>query len=122
MAGMIPTSARPAFRSSAHCDGTANERSYRPARGPSVKTQTSGAVFRNSTMEMRRLTIFANARGQLTIAQPARLPNANGNDGRAGRNRKQRTQKVQWGDARRTGQSISADPDTKDASKSDPGD
>src|SRR6266550_7485989 len=78
MAGMIPTSARPAFRSSAHCDGTANERSYRPVRGPSVKPQTSGAVFTNSTMEMRSLPIFANARGQFTIAQPARLPNALG--------------------------------------------
>src|SRR6267378_2186167 len=78
MAGMMPTSARPAFRSSAHCDGTANERSYRPVRGPSVKPQTSGAVFRNSTMEMRSLPIFANARGQFTIAQPVRLPNALG--------------------------------------------
>src|SRR5260370_31136538 len=76
MAGMILTSARPAFRSSAHCDGTANERSYRPARGPSVKPQTSGAVFKNSTMEMRSLPIFANARGQFTIAQHAWLPNA----------------------------------------------
>src|SRR5467141_4172664 len=94
MAGMIPTSARPAFKSSAHCDGTANERSYRPARGPSVKPQTSGAVFRNSTIEMRSLPIFANARGQFTIAQPARPPNPNGNDGRAGRHRKQSTQKV----------------------------
>src|SRR6266436_8742500 len=84
MAGMIPTSARPAFRSSAHCDGTANERSYRPVRGPSVKPQTSGAVFRNSTMEMRSLPIFANARGQFTIAQPVRLPNALGKEGQAG--------------------------------------
>src|SRR5258708_34400366 len=69
MAGMIPTSARPAFRSSAHCEGTANERSYRPARGPSVKPQTSGAVFRNSTIEMRNLSIFTHVRGQFTIAQ-----------------------------------------------------
>src|SRR5712691_11328728 len=65
MAGMIPTSARPAFRSSAHCDGTANERSYRPARGPSVKPQTSGAVFRNSTIEMRSLLIFTIAWGTI---------------------------------------------------------
>src|ERR1700730_6608709 len=122
MAGMMPTSARPAFRSSAHCEGTANERSYRPSRGPSVKPQTSGAVFKNSTMEMRSLPIFVNARGQFTIAQPARLPNANGNDDRAGRHRKQRMQKVQGGDTRRTALRISAGPDTKDAPKSDPRD
>src|SRR5258706_4600354 len=73
---MIPTSARPAFRSSAHCEGTANERSYRPESGPSVKPQTSGAVFRNSTIEMRNLSIFT--RGQFTIAQHARLPNGAG--------------------------------------------
>src|SRR5258708_36455409 len=76
MAGMLPTSARPAFRSSAHCDGTANERSYRPARGPSVTPQTSGAVFRNSTIEMRSLLIFTIAWGQFTIAQPAWPPDA----------------------------------------------
>src|SRR5260370_26492490 len=92
---MIPTSARPAFRSSAHCDGTANERSYRPSRGPSVKPHTNGAVFRNSTIEMRSLPIFANARGQFTIAQPAWLPNAAGNDGRAGRRRTQCPRKGQ---------------------------
>src|ERR1700737_266047 len=62
MAGIMPTSARPAFRSSAHCDGTANERSYLPARGPSVKPQTNGAVFRNSTMEMRSLSMFVRVR------------------------------------------------------------
>src|ERR1035437_10159300 len=76
---MMPTSTRPARRSSAHCDGTANERSYRPTRGPSVKPQTSGAVFRNSTMEMRSFPIFAYTKGQFTIAQRARLPDAHGN-------------------------------------------
>src|SRR5258706_15793684 len=78
MAGMIPTSARPAFRPSAHCEGTANERSYRPASGPSVKPQTSGAVFRNSTIEMRNLSIFTHVRGQFTIAQHTRPPNGAG--------------------------------------------
>src|ERR1019366_4109397 len=79
---MMPTSTRPARRSSAHCDGTANERSYRPARGPSVKPQTSGAVFRNSTMEMRSFPIFVYARGQSTIAQGAGLSDAHGKGGR----------------------------------------
>src|SRR6266705_1319041 len=83
MAGMMPTSARPAFRSSAHCDGTANERWYTAVRGPSVKPQTSGAVFRNSTMEMRSLPIFANASTRLTIAQRVRRPNARGKEGQA---------------------------------------
>src|ERR1700680_2753953 len=78
IAGMMPTSARPAFRSSAHCDGTANERSYRPWSGPSVKPQTSGAVFRNSTMEMRSLPIFAYARGRFNIAQQSRRMPAHG--------------------------------------------
>src|SRR2546427_4931059 len=70
MDGMMPTSARPARRSSAHCDGTANESSYRPSSGPSVKPHTSGAVFRNSTMEMRNLPMFTRAREPLNIAQP----------------------------------------------------
>ena len=53
-----------------HWDGTANERSYFSARGPSVKPQTSGAVFRNSTIEMRSLPdFFPCTRGQLNIAQ-----------------------------------------------------
>jgi hypothetical protein len=66
--GMIPMSARPARKSSAHCEGTANKSSYLPARGPSVKPQTSGAVFRNSTMEMRSLPIFVNITEQFNIA------------------------------------------------------
>src|SRR5487761_426152 len=57
MAGMMATSASPRRNASAHCDGTVNERSYFPARGPSVKPQTSGAVFRNSTIETRNLAI-----------------------------------------------------------------
>jgi hypothetical protein len=74
MDGMMPTSARPARKSSAHCEGTANDRSYLPASGPSVKPQTSGAVFRNSTMEMRSLPIIVEARGRFNIAQPGWRP------------------------------------------------
>src|ERR1700687_1889559 len=95
MAGMMPTSARPAFRSSAHCDGTANKRSYRPSRDQTVKPQTSGAVFRNSTMEMRSLPIFANARGQFTISQPVLLTDARRNDGRAQRHPTQSSRRMQ---------------------------
>jgi len=53
MAGMMATSARPARKSSAHCEGTVNDSSYLPWSGPLVKPQTSGAVFRYCTMEMR---------------------------------------------------------------------
>src|SRR6266849_9546771 len=55
MAGMMATSARPQRKSSAHCEGTVKERSYLPWSGPLVKPQTSGAVFRYCTMEMRSL-------------------------------------------------------------------
>ena len=57
MAGMMAMSASPARKASAHSDGTVKDRSYLPASGPSVKPQTSGAVFRNSTMEMRSFFI-----------------------------------------------------------------
>src|SRR6267143_3157271 len=120
MAGMMPTSARPAFRSSAHCDGTANERSYRPVRGPSVKPQTSGAVLRNSTMEMRSLPIFANARGQFTIAQPVRLPNAPGKEGQAGSPRTQSLRRVQRAQGAETHSKIfELGPNHRDVPKSD---
>ncbi len=49
----MATSASPRRSASAHCDGTVKERSYLPASGPLVKPHTSGAVFRNSTIEMR---------------------------------------------------------------------
>src|SRR5579859_3311537 len=55
MAGMMATSARPNRKSSAHCEGTVNDRSYFAWSGPLVKPQTSGAVFRYCTMEMRSL-------------------------------------------------------------------
>src|SRR5450631_1074931 len=61
MAGMMATSAAPVRRASAHCDGTVKERSYLPLRGPLVKPQTSGAVFRYLTIEMRsfgKLVVF----------------------------------------------------------------
>src|SRR6266700_6545673 len=53
MAGMIATSALPVRNCSAHWDGTVNDKSYLPRRGPLVKPQTSGAVFRYWTIEMR---------------------------------------------------------------------
>ena len=57
--GMIATSTSPRFSASAHCEGTVNERSYLPASGPSVNPHTSGAVFRNSTIDMRNfLNVF----------------------------------------------------------------
>src|SRR5438477_2685769 len=55
MAGMMATSARPERKSSAHCEGTVNDKSYLPSSGPLVKPQTSGAVLRYCTMEMRSL-------------------------------------------------------------------
>ncbi len=53
MAGMIATSAWPVRNCSAHCEGTVKDKSYLPRSGPLVKPQTSGAVFRYCTMEMR---------------------------------------------------------------------
>src|SRR5712691_10562117 len=58
MEGMMATSTAPARSASAHSDGTVKESSQRPAKGPLVKPQTSGAVFRYSTMEMRSLLTF----------------------------------------------------------------
>src|SRR5229473_7812404 len=53
MAGIIATSAWPVRNCSAHCEGTVKDKSYLPHSGPLVKPQTSGAVFRYCTMEMR---------------------------------------------------------------------
>ena len=53
MAGMMATSARPVRKSSAHWDGMVNDKSYFPWSGPLMKPQTSGAVFRYWTIEMR---------------------------------------------------------------------
>src|SRR5213080_738597 len=53
MAGMMATSARPERKSSAHCEGTVKDKSYLPRSGPLVKPQTSGAVLRYCTIEMR---------------------------------------------------------------------
>src|SRR5260370_20554820 len=58
MEGMMATSTAPVRSASAHSDGTVKESSQRPAKGPLVKPQTSGAVFRYSTMEMRSLLTF----------------------------------------------------------------
>src|SRR6266568_3346369 len=55
MEGMMATSTAPVRSASAHSDGTVKESSQRPAKGPLVNPQTSGAVFRYSTMEMRSL-------------------------------------------------------------------
>src|SRR5438046_7318894 len=55
MAGMMATSARPERKSSAHCEGTVKDKSYLPRSGPLVKPQTSGAVLRYCTIEMRSL-------------------------------------------------------------------
>src|SRR5487761_344010 len=71
MAGMMATSTSPRRNASAHCEGTVNDRSYLPARGPSVKPHTSGAVFRYSTMEMRNLAMSESQKKKriLNIAQ-----------------------------------------------------
>src|SRR5207245_5024324 len=53
MAGMIATAAEPLRSSSEHREGTVKDKSYLPRSGPLVKPQTSGAVFRYWTMEMR---------------------------------------------------------------------
>src|SRR5205814_7611607 len=55
MAGVMATSARPERKSSAHCEGTVKDKSYLPRSGPLVKPQTSGAVLRYCTIEMRSL-------------------------------------------------------------------
>src|SRR5580704_6132196 len=56
MAGMIAMSTAPDRSASAHCEGTVNESSYLPFCGPCVNPRTSGAVFRYSTMEIRKDT------------------------------------------------------------------
>src|SRR6202795_4608247 len=56
---MIAISAAPMRSASAHCDGTVNDKSYFPASGPFVKPQTSGAVFKYCTMDMRSFCTFA---------------------------------------------------------------
>src|SRR5260370_12837602 len=55
MAGIIATSTCPVVDCSAHCEGTVNDKWYLPRKGPLVKPQMSGAVFRYCTMEMRSL-------------------------------------------------------------------
>src|SRR5271169_6773704 len=65
--GMIATSAAPVRNASAHCDGHVNDKSYFPASGPSVNPQTSGAVFKYSTIEMRSLLILELATYELSI-------------------------------------------------------
>ncbi len=66
IAGMMAMSAAPVRKASAHSDGTVNESSYLPRRGPLVKPQTSGVVFRYWTMEMRsfgKVGVFPRASG-----------------------------------------------------------
>src|ERR1700686_5477204 len=67
MAGIMATSARPSRRSSAHCEGTVNERSYLFCRAPRVKPYTKGAVFRYCTTEMRSFLKRAAARVRFSI-------------------------------------------------------
>src|SRR6185437_1923219 len=55
---MMATSAAPLRRASAHCDGTVKDKSYLPTNGPFVKPQTSGAVFRYCTIDMRSFCKF----------------------------------------------------------------
>src|SRR5271154_1426746 len=55
---MIAMSAAPVRNASAHCDGTVKDKAYFPANGPFVKPQTSGAVFRYLTIEMRSFCKF----------------------------------------------------------------
>src|SRR3984957_3663049 len=67
MAGMMAISARRSRRSSAHCEGTVNERSYLFWRAPRVKPYTNGAVFRYCTTEMRSFLTMAAARRRFSI-------------------------------------------------------
>ena len=55
MAGMMAMSTALVRRASAHCDGTVKDKSYLPLRGPLVKDQTNGVVFKYLTIEMRSL-------------------------------------------------------------------
>src|SRR6202795_744974 len=55
---MIAMSAAPVRSASAHCDGTVKDKSYFPASGPFVKPQTSGAVFKYCTIDMRSCCTF----------------------------------------------------------------
>src|SRR5580698_6223480 len=55
---MIAMSAAPVRIASAHCEGTVNDKSYFPASGPFVKPQTSGAVFKYCTIDMRSFCKF----------------------------------------------------------------
>src|SRR5712664_1805459 len=65
---MMAMSAAPVRSSSAHCEGTVNERSYLPCSGPCVKPRTSGAVLRYCTTEMRSL-LMKGSRGKAIIAE-----------------------------------------------------
>src|SRR5580704_1722677 len=55
---MMAMSAAPVRSASAHCDGTVKDKSYFPASGPFVKPQTSGAVFKYCTIDMRSFCNF----------------------------------------------------------------
>src|SRR6202049_2284678 len=55
---MIAISAAPMRSASAHGDGTVKDKSYFPASGPFVKPQTSGAVFKYCTIDMRSFCTF----------------------------------------------------------------
>ena len=64
MAGIMATSAAPERKASAHSEGTVKESSYLPRRGPLVKPQTSGVVFKYLTIEMRsfgKVDVFPRA-------------------------------------------------------------
>src|SRR5271156_193580 len=55
---MMAMSAAPVRSASAHCDGTVKDKSCLPASGPLVKPQTSGAVFKYCTIDMRSFCKF----------------------------------------------------------------
>src|SRR5271154_2677475 len=67
---MMATSTSPCRSASAHCEGTVNERSYLPSRGPSANPHTSGAVFKYSTIEMRSLLIILSCPPNLKYSTP----------------------------------------------------
>jgi hypothetical protein len=55
-------SAAPVRIASAHREGTVKDKSYFPASGPFVKPQTSGAVFKYCTIDMRSFCTFLDSR------------------------------------------------------------
>ena len=61
-------SAAPVRIASAHREGTVKDKSYFPASGPFVKPQTSGAVFKYCTIDMRSFCKLEVSRFHPSIA------------------------------------------------------